>query len=296
MITIFTPTYNRAYTLRRLYRSLLQQTSKDFVWLIVDDGSGDETEGLVRTWIDENKIEIEYYYQENAGKSSAHNKGVELSHTELFVCVDSDDYLVESAVQEVLEVWSKIEREEIIGILAFRGYEDGSELTKYSLSGETTGKLMNLYRKGIIVGDTMLIYRAELMKECCFPIFENEKFVPEAYLYDQLDEKGLLYVLPRVLYIGQYLDDGYTKHMAELIVDNPKGYYAWIRQRLEKDGKIKERCGDLIRYVSIAIRMNKKGIVAKSPYPMLTILVYPLGYLFYLIRYKKLIDKREKQR
>jgi len=100
-ITVFTPTYNRAYILNRLYESLKKQSSKSFLWLIIDDGSTDNTEELVNAWIRENIIEIRYYKQENGGKQRAHNKAVELCDTELFICVDSDDYLTENAIEGV---------------------------------------------------------------------------------------------------------------------------------------------------------------------------------------------------
>lgn len=294
MITVFTPTYNRAYTLGRLYQSLCAQASKEFVWLIVDDGSEDNTKELVESWILENKIEISYFYQENMGKSAAHNKGVELTRTELFTCVDSDDYLSENAIEDILAVWNRIQTPGIIGILAFCGYADGSVITKYSLADETTGKLLDLYRNEIISGDTKLIYRTELLKKVRFPMYENEKFVPEAFLYDLLDEEGELYVFPRIVCIVEYLPDGYTHNMAKLIADNPRGYQAWIRQRLKKDIRLKERFGDLIRYISISIVIGEKGIVKGAPYPIVAAAAYLPGCLFYLMRYKKLIKEKKR--
>ena len=93
-MTVFTPTYNRAYILPKLYDSLCQQTVKSFEWLIVDDGSVDNTQELVEKWIEEKKIEIRYFKQANGGKQRAHNLGVEKSKEEIFVCVDSDDYVL----------------------------------------------------------------------------------------------------------------------------------------------------------------------------------------------------------
>ena len=105
ILTIFTPAFNRAYTLEKLYNSLLVQTSKDFEWLIVDDGSTDNTEELVSDWIEEGKIKIRYYYQKNSGKQVAMNLGAEKCITELFDCVDSDDYLLPDAVEAMLRFW-----------------------------------------------------------------------------------------------------------------------------------------------------------------------------------------------
>ena len=117
MITVFTPTYNRAYILPRLYKSLLRQTNKQFEWIIVDDGSTDNTEEKVNNWIKENKIKIKYYKQENQGKMIAHNKGVEKSEGELFVCVDSDDYLTDNAIEIITKKWLKVRKiNDCIGI------------------------------------------------------------------------------------------------------------------------------------------------------------------------------------
>lgn len=109
LLTIFTSTYNRAYILESLYKSLKNQTIKDFKWLIVDDGSTDNTQELVKNWISqETSFEIIYIKQENGGKQRAHNKAVEISDTELFFCVDSDDQLVETAVEKIKERWNII--------------------------------------------------------------------------------------------------------------------------------------------------------------------------------------------
>src|SRR5665647_1656547 len=104
-LTIFTPSYNRGYILGQLYHSLLEQTCMDFEWVIVDDGSTDNTKDLVQAWTNEGKLTIRYIYQKNGGKMRAHNTGVLYATTELFLCVDSDDYLVETAVEEILLCW-----------------------------------------------------------------------------------------------------------------------------------------------------------------------------------------------
>ena len=106
-LTVFTPTYNRAYTLGRLYESLCRQSNKNFEWLVVDDGSKDGTEELIKSWQSEEKISIRYIYQENGGKMRAHNRGVKSTETELFVCVDSDDYLVDDGIEKILSFWNR---------------------------------------------------------------------------------------------------------------------------------------------------------------------------------------------
>jgi len=101
-LTVFTPTYNRAYCLGQLYDSLVRQTNKDFVWLIVDDGSSDTTKEVVASWQKEDKIEIQYVYQENQGMHGAHNTAYKTIVTELNVCIDSDDYMPDDAIAKLL--------------------------------------------------------------------------------------------------------------------------------------------------------------------------------------------------
>src|SRR5699024_101291 len=125
-VSICTPTYNRAYTLSRLYESLLEQTDKDFEWVVVADGSTDNTKEIVQEWSDEGKILINYIYQSNQGKHVALNKGMEVARGILFTCLDSDDWFYHNAVQIVREKWTEKPNEEIAGIIALDTYENKS--------------------------------------------------------------------------------------------------------------------------------------------------------------------------
>lgn len=291
MLTIFTPTYNRAYVLDRLYQSLCVQTNKNFEWLIIDDGSTDNTKEKIQNWILEEKILIKYVWQENAGKSAAHNRALEMTKTELFVCVDSDDQLCENAVQIVLEEWDKLKQKnkwEVGGMVAFREKGDGTPITLYQ--GESDykiGKLKEFYDKKIISGDTMLIFDISKVGSLRFPVFEGEKFVPEAYLYDQFDQISAFMIVPQYIYVCEYLEDGYTQNMARLIAKNPKGYLAYIEQRIKYDNDIKNVICDTIRYVAIAACAKKRHIIKSAYNPFCAFVMYPFGKLFYNIRYRK---------
>lgn len=282
-VTVFTPTYNRGYTLGRLYESLLRQTDKRFCWLIVDDGSTDNTEELVYMWMKEKKIEIEYFKQKNQGKPMAHNKGVELAKTELFTCVDSDDYLTDEAVAEILYTWNQIPGD-CIGILGYIEREGGSVLTKCSDDNMIKGTLRYLYDHGLS-GDTILIFRSDVLKKYVFPKFNGEKFIPEAYLYDLLDQEGKLFLMKKAIYVCEYLPDGYTAGMARLLYQNPKGYFCYIKQRLRLDATIKQRFTDSIRYDAMAIAHRRKRIVRDAVFPLYALLAYPVGWILYKKRY-----------
>lgn len=289
-LTIFTPTYNRKETLKRLYNSLCNQTEKDFEWLIVDDGSLDDTECLVKEWINAGVIKINYYYQKNAGKAAAHNKGVELSQGKLFVCVDSDDELTKTAVTEIKEVYKSFNDSDI-GIIAYKyNTKNNNSVTFIKDVNIKHSTLGDLYNKYGMTGDTMLVYKSSVIKKYSFPQYAGEKFMPEAYLYDLLDQEGTLYVLRRKLYGCEYLDNGYTANIARLLYSNPQGYFAYINQRLSFDRQFKHRLLNSMRYDAMAIAHKRKNYISDAVYPCIAILALPLGYLFYLKKYKEFTE------
>lgn len=294
-ISIFTPTYNRAYILPQLYTSLQKQTCKDFIWIVIDDGSSDKTEEVVESWRKQNLIKIIYYKQENQGKPMAHNMGVQLATTELCVCVDSDDYLTDNAVEEILNTWDKISDQGPIGIIAFCAYPDGKALTtmKKDIQYSTLGKAVSKYG---LKGDTMVIHRRDIVSKHVFPQFEGEKFVPEAYLGDLVDREGEFYFLKKPLRICTYLEDGYTNNLAKLLARNPKGYIAYINQRLRFDKEWKAKALNTIRYIGIYRASGQKGIIRNSVYPLITRIMYPFGILFYYYRYHKAVQELRQEK
>lgn len=232
LLTIFTPTYNREYLLPRLYSSLLNQTCMDFCWLIVDDGSTDHTRELVEQWRQDEKIEIEYLYQPNGGKMRAHNTGVKHAHTDLFLCVDSDDYLAKTAVSVIIENWKREKGHTLAGIIAHKGKSETEILseTEFPIHGYST--LYALYLRGF-KGETTLIYRTDLLKKNLFPEIEGEKYVPEDYIYDKIDRDYKLLVLPDILTICEIVEEGYTANVRKLREENPRAWYLYYKQRAE---------------------------------------------------------------
>lgn len=290
LLTVFTPAYNRAYVLERLYQSLVKQTSDDFIWIIVDDGSVDETKNLVTKWRRERKIEIKYYFQKNAGKSQAHNKGVEMADTELFVCVDSDDMLVPQAVEQVKKIWHKVRNAGITGILCSCIQKDRKEkitIWNNRLDRVRYCTLKDAYCKYGLKGDTMLVYRMDLLKKYRFPFFEGETFVPEAYLYDLLDQEGVLYMSGAPLYIVEYLPDGYTASIRKLLRNNPKGYKVYIQQRMRLDTRIRDKAQDMIRYMAIEFVLKDYRMIKTSGNPVLAAVCLFPGWLLYMRYYRK---------
>lgn len=224
-LCIFTPTYNRAHTLPDLYASLKRQTSNDFKWLVVDDGSTDGTDELISSFADEGLVVIEYHWVANGGKQRAMDYAARICSEELLFTVDSDDYLVDDAVQTILNRWESVEqREDIAGIIALKGYQSDKPLHTRMPAGETFSTLKGLYKKGF-KGDTSLVYRARVMREFPFDVDPDEKFIPESFMYNQIDRKYQCLLLDKVLTIVRYLPDGYSKAFPRNVIVNPKGYY-----------------------------------------------------------------------
>lgn len=319
-ITIFTPTYNREKVLKRLYVSLTKQTCKDFVWLIVDDGSTDNTEYLVKKWIAESSIDIKYVKQTNRGKSMAHNRAVRLTKTDLFVCLDSNDCVAPKTVEMIIQCWDKIKADNsITGIMSpkkvqfkdIKGKINIKTLPKYikikydkkpyaksfgdryyieeekTKDGLVKTTLRNAYRVLGLNGEALLVFRTSVISKYMFPNISGEKFVPEAYLYDLIDKNGTLAVLNRTLCIHRYQIDGYTFNMSKLIKDNPKGYLLYIKQRLNDDKSIRLRFLDYIRYIAAAKIISEKRVLKKAGDTKIVLAAYPFGMLLYLLRYKR---------
>lgn len=232
-ITVFTPTYNRAHTLPHLYESLQKQTFQDFEWLIVDDGSIDNTENLVADWCcQENNFLIRYYKQTNGGKHRAINRGVALSKTELFFIVDSDDRLTEDALETILQQVDSIPSDMIsqfAGVCGCRGYSE-SVLIGTTFDGQVIDcTSLNRSRHGI-TGDKAEVFFTHILKKYPFPEYEGEKFVTECVVWDTIAEAGyVLRYFNQIIYLCKYLEDGLTHQGLDLYYRNPQGYGHYLR-------------------------------------------------------------------
>lgn len=244
MISVITPTYNRAYILPQCYQSLTRQTSMDFEWIVVDDGSIDKTEQLVLAFINEKKIDITYIKQENGGKHRAHNRGVLAAKGELSVCLDSDDQLTEDAIEVATKYWIQHSKEDIIGILAKRGsFKTRAPICSSWPIDLVDSTMFDLSNKYGFEGDTVLFFRTGLLKNNLFSEFPKEKFLSEANLYYDLDGYGKMLLLNQVLYLCEYLPDGLTAKYHKLLCSNPLGtantYYKGIRSSSNLKEKVK---------------------------------------------------------
>ena len=290
-LTVFTPSYNRAYTLHKCYESLVNQTSNDFVWLIIDDGSSDNTKELVDSWIKENKIEIRYFYQENQGMHGAHNTAYKLINTELNVCIDSDDYMPVDAVEKILSFWRKNKRKDLAGIMALDAYTDGKVIGDKFPNELKEATYFDIYNKHNLKGDKKLIYRSELTREFPYPVFEGEKYVSLAYKYAKLDEKYSLALMNEVVCNVEYMEDGSSLNMLKQYRRNPRGF-AFIRIDNLKNPKasLKFKFKECIHYVSSSLMIKNKSFLKETPCKILTILAIPFGILLYCYILKQTPD------
>jgi len=279
-LTVFTPTYNRAYILPDLYNSLCTQTCHDFEWLVVDDGSTDNTRELIDGWIKDGKINIRYIYQENAGKMMAHNKAVNEMLGRLFVCIDSDDYLCsKELLSDALLYWEEKNgdtTEQVCGMAMYNQYCCGA--VPFSENVEQS-QILDVGEHGFTEG--MYFFKSEVLRKYLFPRFEDEKFVTETYIYDQIDREYKFLLFP---YSGNVLkcrfqQDGYTTNYLKVLFSNPLGFRAYHNQCVEfrKRGWLKS----VICYIALSIRVGCRGMLAEAADKKLTILLFPLGILKY---------------
>lgn len=224
-LCVFTPTYNRAHTLRALFESLKAQSSGDFYWLVVDDGSTDATADLVRTMQSESPFRIEYAKQPNGGKQRAHNRGVELCESELFVCVDSDDTLVPDAVAQILSTWLDCRDDaRVAGVVGLCGRTAETPLGSVMPPHVSYSTLWDLYYVHGHKGDTVCAHRVDVLRRFPFKVASGEKFMAEPYVYHQIDQEYVLRLINRVLLVREYLPDGYTQNVRKVTKANPLGY------------------------------------------------------------------------
>ncbi len=279
-LTVFTPAYNRAHTLPRTYRSLLGQSCKDFIWLIVDDGSTDGTAALVKSWMrQDNGFEIQYIYKENGGMHTAHNTAYENIHTELNVCVDSDDCMGENAVALILEKWESVKERGYAGLIGLDADFDGKVIGAGFPANLQETTLSGYYAAGGS-GDKKLVYRTDVIKRYPpYPTFAGEKYVALAYKYTLIDQDYKLAVLNRVLCNVEYQADGSSRNMLRQYLKNPKGFAFWRTVTMRYPTSRKRLVIDCVHYCSSSQIAKNRNYIKESPKRLLTVFCTPFGWV-----------------
>lgn len=280
-LTVFTPAYNRVQTLPRTYESLKRQNCKDFVWLIVDDGSSDNTAELVRNWqLEERSFEIRYIFKENGGMHTAHNTAYANIDTELNVCIDSDDEMADGAIQKIKDKWESVKNSNYAGIIGLDAdLNSGKIIGKGFFDGVEETTLVGYYAAGGL-GDKKLVYRTDVItKYPEYPVFEGEKYVALEYKYRLIDQDYKLAVLNDVLCNVEYQLDGSTGTMYKQYIKNPKGFAFWRKICMQYPRNRKRVFIDCIHYVAESLIAGNKHYISESPMKGLTALVSPAGIL-----------------
>lgn len=264
MITILTPTYNRAYTLNRLYNSLCAQTNKRFEWLIIDDGSTDNTANLVEAMQQDAKIAIQYHRQTNSGKHVAVNEGVKLSDRDWVFIVDSDDMLTKNAINIIIDAINHYsEKKHIVGLCFRKAYFNnkmiGVEIAEDILNISPT-EASQLFQ-----GDLAYIFTKQALINNPFPVIDNEKFVPELYVWNKIADRGSILFFPKkIVYLAEYLADGYTQNFKNNLRKNPQGFKLFYQDQLKREKSLKNKVKCFIRswqcdrYAAINERKGKE--------------------------------------
>lgn len=282
-LTVFTPTFNRAYTLHLCYESLKRQTSSDFIWLIIDDGSTDGTKELVENWIREGNLTIRYHYQENQGMHGAHNTAYELIDTELNVCIDSDDYMPDDAVEKIISYWNNYGSDQVAGIVGLDAMPDGKIMGTRMPDKLKTATLTSLYGVHKVKGDKKLVYRSQLTRNTPpYPLYPGEKYCPLSYKYILIDQSYPLLVLNEVLCHVEYREDGSSLNMIHQYKKNPRGFSFFRKAAMQFAPNYKEKFRETVHYVSSNLMIRNYKYMVESPCKWTTLLASPLGFFLYL--------------
>jgi glycosyltransferase involved in cell wall biosynthesis len=288
MITVFTPTFNRAYCLSSLYKSLCKQANKNFEWLIVDDGSTDNTQELVASFISEKKIDIVYFKQSNGGKHLAINKGVELSKTDLFFIVDSDDTLTIDATEFLQQEFEKIKDDQsFAGISGIRIDKAGNRIGGNVNFDVVSANFLDFRYKMKIKGDMAEAYKTKVLQQYPFPTIEDEKFCPESFVWNQISQDYKLRIFNKGIYICEYLQDGLTAKITKIRMQSPITSMMYYSQFFKMKIPFHQTVKAAINFWRFSFNSSKSINFKIKLIGIKTLIVFPISFLMFLNDSKK---------
>ena len=284
LLTIITPTFNRAKLLSNCYESLKNQSDKDFEWLIVDDGSIDNTEEIIKEFKRENCISIRYIKKKNEGKHSALNLGFIEAKGTLSIIVDSDDILTSNAVETIRKMWNKYKNiEDLSSIVFLRGYPNGKVIGDSFPQDEFLSNHIECRVNNNIDGDKSEVYVTKILKKYRFPVFEGEKFISEGYVWLKMGKKYKAIYVNKIIYITEYLEGGLTKSGRKLRIQCPLGGIVSAKEGMGKEFILSQRVKQTLLYVSYSFfaKKNALQVINESDYKSLTLANLIPGFLLY---------------
>ena len=291
-ITVFTPTFNRAHCLSKGYEALQRQTCKDFLWMVIDDGSTDDTRQLIEDWgKNDNGFEIKYFYKENGGLYTGYNKAIQEADSELCVCVDSDDYLTDDAIELVKNFWEQYRDKDYAGIVALDCFEDGTIIGDRLPEKESVNLidlLIGTYH--ILNGDRKNFVRTDLYKKFApMKEFPGEKDYSPHILHLKISQERDFLVLNHPVCVVEYQEDGMTNTVYKQYLRSPNSFRDMrLFDMSLKQASIRFKLKKHIHYVSSCL-ISRKPCLKDSPDKLLTIIAFPFGIIFtlYLVVYDK---------
>lgn len=226
MISIVTPSYNRAHLLERLFESLCQQTDKGFEWILVDDGSTDNTEEIANllkeSIIYKKDFPFQYINKENGGKHTALNKGINEAKGELTLLLDSDDSLPSTAIATINQYYEQIKDDSSFGgVAGYMAHHDGTIIGQCATKGVVDANSLDYHYLYGATGDMCEVFKTSVLKEFPFPEIEEEKFVPEALVWNRIAQKYKLRWFQEVIYYRDYLEGGLTDKIIKIRMKSP---------------------------------------------------------------------------
>lgn len=257
MITIFTPTYNRAHTLPKLYESLKHQTGKNFEWLIVDDGSTDSTRELIASFQQENPFPIRYIKQENQGKHVAFNRGIKEAKGSYFTNIDSDDFLLPDAVSMFYILIDEIRDKPYSGF-TFIHFSNSKKYNPDHYGNKRWNKGEPYQWE--FWGEMQYCIKREILAQFPFPVFPGENFCPESLILRRLEQKYNILYTDCVLAKGDYLEEGLTRQYYKLLLANPHGSLLNYKERMKNEPHLRKSLTQ--QYLDIAFKA--KGVSVRE--------------------------------
>ena len=279
-ITVFTPTYNRAYILSKCYESLNQQTCKDFEWLIIDDGSTDNTQELVAGWqAHENGYPIRYIQKDNGGLHTGYNTAIANMNTELSVCIDSDDSMPKDGIERILAVWSKVKDSGVAGLIGLDVDQNGNLIGKPLPEADRINAASLLCAPGM--GDKKYVVRNDLLRMVApMPVFQGEKNFNPHYLILKLSKKYYFHPVNQCFCLVEYQPDGMTANIWKQYVNSPNSFAELRRAIMEVPGLTWQyRLKNIIHYCSSSQIAGNRNYIKESPRKLLTVLCTPAGWV-----------------
>ena len=280
-VTVLTPTYNRADLLKRCYASLKTQTCLDFEWLIIDDGSTDDTRNIIRPFLSETSFHVEYHGKQNGGKHTALNYSHEFIHGRYVIILDNDDTLTPDAIETIKRYWEKYEDNKKIWCLSFQRVQNDKPIQAFD-EAETISNHIDFRILGNRPFDCAEVMRTEIFGSYSFPVFPNEKFIGEDCMWTTLAYGYDTVYIDKGIYVCYYLPDGLTMSGRKFRLASPQG--GMFRSNIYLDNRfpLKLRLKHAVLYDVFAYASKDiHGSMKKSNGKILCRFMLPAGFIIY---------------